>query len=47
MAIIKQMKPSSVTEYRELKQRLQRQARDAGRKRSDVAKAVRCVRDRQ
>ena len=42
--MLKLIKPPSMAEYQALKQRLQQQARDAGRKRSDVAEAVRRAR---
>jgi hypothetical protein len=44
VVMLKLIKPPSMAEYRALKQRLQQQARDAGRTRSDVAKAVRRAR---
>ncbi len=44
VVMLKLIKPPAVSEYRALKQRLQQQAREAGRKRSDVAKAVRRAR---
>ena len=44
VVMLKLIKRPSMDEYRALKQRLQQQARDAGRKRSDVAEAVRRAR---
>ena len=44
VVMLKLIKPPAASEYQALKQRLQQQARDAGRKRSDVAKAVRRAR---
>ena len=45
VVMLKVITSPSTADYLELKRRLRTQARDAGRKRSDVAKAVRKARD--
>jgi AbrB family looped-hinge helix DNA binding protein len=44
VVMLKLIKPPSMAEYQALKQRLQQQAREAGREPSDVAEAVRRTR---
>ena len=46
VVMLKLITPPTMREYSEMKRRLRQQAKAAGLKRSDVAKAVRKVRDR-